>query len=262
MYPDAEDLRWESWETFKYNSNSALLDDSPKLKGKEEASTHEHRIQLLPDVLHFNSESRRLGKLIQSRSGGRVWVGRVLIALVVHRGRPAGRRPAGRRCRFGVVHLQLRHCVSEHRTVLARRLWSSGQKIWEKLRGVNVTFAIVLVHVHRLAQAEGAESHHVFVRVEGDTVERCGVAELRVDRHLVTWGGPNGREQSETLGKQSSCSLNTWILTRVCVPNVRHPVFAARKDKVPTRCEGAVDSLSVVGGASVLLYHQAGKKHQ
>lgn len=31
---------------------------------------------------------------------------------------------------------------------------------------VTATFAIVLVHVHRLALAEGAEGHHVFVKVE------------------------------------------------------------------------------------------------
>lgn len=92
----------------------ALLGNSPKLKGEERVFTYEYRIQLLLDVLHFDSKSCRLGKLIQG-GGGRVWVWRVPKALVVH-----GNRPAGRRHRFRVVHLQLRHCVTEHRTASAR----------------------------------------------------------------------------------------------------------------------------------------------
>lgn len=98
----------------------ALLGDSPKLKGEERVFTYEYRIQLLLDVLHFDSKSCRLGKLIQGGDGGRVWVWRVPKALVVHGSRPAGRRPAGRRHRFRIVHLQLRHCVTEHRTASAR----------------------------------------------------------------------------------------------------------------------------------------------
>lgn len=49
------------------------------------------------------------------------------------------------------------------------------------------------------------------------------------------------------------------VLTCVCVPDVRHPVFATREDQVPTRCESAVDPLSVVRGSSVLLHGQAGR---
>lgn len=69
---------------------------------------------------------------------------------------------------------------------------------------IAVTFAIVQVHVDGLALAEGAEGHHVFMRVEGDAVESHGVAELSVDRHLVAWRGPNtSGKLSETYGKQS-----------------------------------------------------------
>lgn len=49
------------------------------------------------------------------------------------------------------------------------------------------TFAIVQVHVDRLALTEGAESNHVFVRVEWNAVESSGVTKLRVDCNLVTW---------------------------------------------------------------------------
>lgn len=70
---------------------------------------------------------------------------------------------------------------------------------------ITVTFAIVQVHVDGLAVAEGAEGHHVFMRVEGDAVESRGVAELRVDRHLVAWRGPNmSGKLSETFRKQST----------------------------------------------------------
>lgn len=51
---------------------------------------------------------------------------------------------------------------------------------------------------------------------------------------------------------------NITVLTCVCVPDVRHPVFATGEDQVPTRCESAVDPLSVVGGSSVLLHGEAG----
>lgn len=46
------------------------------------------------------------------------------------------------------------------------------------------------------------------------------------------------------------------IHTCVCVPDVRHPVLAAREEEVPTWCESAVDPLSVVYGSTVLLYSQ------
>ena len=44
--------------------------------------------------------------------------------------------------------------------------------------------------------------------------------------------------------------------TCVCVPDVRHPVLAAREEEVPTWCESAVDPLSVVYGSAVLLHSQ------
>lgn len=49
------------------------------------------------------------------------------------------------------------------------------------------TFAVVQVHVDGLALTVGAESYHVFVRVERHAVESGAVTELRVDCNLVTW---------------------------------------------------------------------------
>lgn len=216
MYPDAEDLRWESCLNTK-----KTLDDSPKLKSKDRVLTHKYGIQLLLDVLQFDSESSRLGKLIQGEGGGPVWVGRVLVALVVHRGRPAAPRSAGRHRRFRPLRLHLRRCVSEHRTVLARRrldLREVKRRLEEP--DVTATFAIVLVHVHRLALAEGAEGHHVFMRVEGDGVQRCGVAELRVDRHLVPWGGSTGVKQSENV---QSALLFEHLHSHPCLCSKRTP---------------------------------------
>lgn len=48
------------------------------------------------------------------------------------------------------------------------------------------TFAIVQVHMDRLALTEATESNHVFVRVERHAVEGSGVTKLRVDCNLVT----------------------------------------------------------------------------
>lgn len=67
------------------------------------------------------------------------------------------------------------------------------------------TFAVVQIHMDGLALAEGAEGHHVLVRVEGHGVQGGAVAELGVDRHLVTWG--RKATTSSMLLEPSNCSL-------------------------------------------------------
>lgn len=60
--------------------------------------------------------------------------------------------------------------MSDQRDILSTTLLIEGSKELTKVRrgleGADVTFAVVLVNVHRLAQAKGAEGHHVFVGVE------------------------------------------------------------------------------------------------
>lgn len=120
------------------------------------------------------------------------------------------------------------------------------------------TSAIVQVHVDGLAPPKGTEGHHVFVRVERDAVESSGVTKFRVDRNLVAWDDKPHAALSHRLATERD-KYYSRLLTCVCVPDVRHPVFAAREDQVPARCESAVDPLSVVGGSSVLLHGQTGR---
>lgn len=64
------------------------------------------------------------------------------------------------------------------------------QGSWARRRTIRMfsqTFAVVQVHVDGLALTVGAESYHVFVRVERHAVESGAVTELRVDCNLVTW---------------------------------------------------------------------------
>lgn len=76
----------------------------------------------------------------------------------------------------------------------------SGLGSHRKKRNSSQTFAVVQVHVDRLALTEGTERDHVFVRVEAHAVERSGVTKLRVDGNLVACGNTKAATLQDTVG--------------------------------------------------------------